>query len=59
MPRSKSKKPHLTKVKSLLIRLSERDMSRIKLKANFYTDGNVSDWVRFAAINCGPPQRRK
>lgn len=43
------------KTKLFNLRVSEDDFNAIVAKAILYADGNVSDWVRFAATKLEPP----
>jgi len=36
------------------LKISEEDLLAIKVKANYYTKGNVSMWMRYAALNHRP-----
>lgn len=40
----------------MCLRISKEDMKVFSLKARQYTAGNVSEWLRYAAINHMPPK---
>lgn len=42
------------KSKPLTLKVPERDLAAIKEKADYYTNGNVSMWMRYAALNHRP-----
>lgn len=44
----------VTKEKTLIIKVRQKDFELIKEKATRYTAGNVSAWVRYAARNLEP-----
>ncbi len=50
MPKLKEDK----KTKHVLIKVTEGEYEAIKDKAKEYAGGNVSRWVRYAAINLHP-----
>lgn len=50
MPKLKEDK----KTKYLSIKISESDHAKIILQAKKYTGGNVSRWIRYAAIKLTP-----
>lgn len=50
MPKLKEDK----KTKYLSIKISESDYAKIILQAKKYTGGNVSRWIRYAAIKLKP-----
>lgn len=57
--------PKEPKDKMILIKVSGNDLAMIKDNAARFTDGNVSDWIRFAATKgrtseneCGRTRRR-
>jgi hypothetical protein len=39
---------------NLTIRLSQIEYNQVLQKALTYTEGNISEWVRYAAQNCMP-----
>lgn len=45
------KKKNKTKTKFIGARASDREENEIKLKANIYTEGNISEWIIYAACN--------
>ncbi len=47
------KKKH-NKNNFIAARLNEKEFKRIKLKANLYTEGNLSEWLIHAALNHRP-----
>ena len=42
------------KSKPMTLKVPEGDLAAIKEKADYYTNGNVSMWMRYAAINHRP-----
>lgn len=44
----------LQRNKSVLVRISLDEMKKIEKKASKFTNGNVSDWIRYASINMEP-----
>jgi len=48
------KKKNTTKDKFLGLRISEKEQNAIKIKANLYTEGNVSEWILYASTNYRP-----
>ena len=48
------KKNKTNKTDSVRFRCTEADANRIQQKANIYTEGNVSEFVLFAALNFVP-----
>jgi len=40
--------------KAIGVRMTDEDYNLIKLAANIYADGNVSEYMRYAAINFEP-----
>jgi hypothetical protein len=50
-PRKKTRKTRL-----LVIRVNENDYARIFDKAQAFANGNLSVWVRYAAIMLEPPK---
>lgn len=53
-PRKKTRKTRL-----LVIRVNEHDYARIFDKAQEFANGNLSVWVRYAAIMLEPPVIKK
>lgn len=47
---SNDEKPR-EKMSHLIIRISEFDRNRIKYLASKFASGNVSEWVRYGALN--------
>jgi len=45
------------KNKHLQARVSAMEINKIKIRANLYTNGNVSEWMVFAAMNYKPGKR--
>ena len=43
-----------TRSRPFNIKVTETEYSTLKVKAQRYTDGNVSAWVRYAALNLKP-----
>lgn len=39
------------------IRMTEAEINEVKLKANIYTEGNVSQWMLYCALNYKPSSR--
>lgn len=50
--KSKKEKPALINIK-----ISKEDLVRLKIKANLYTDGNLSHWLRYAGMNHLPSKK--
>ena len=48
------KKQSKNKSENIAFRCSKDHYNLIKRKANIYTEGNISEWVLFAAMNCLP-----
>lgn len=48
------KKPNKELKLGHTIRLSKSDKARMQKKADAYTDGNVSEWLRYAALRHKP-----
>ena len=48
------KKPQKNKTDNLVFRCTKEERNQIKRKANIYTEGNLSEWILFAALNCVP-----
>lgn len=48
------KKEKKTKFKRIEVRASEQEKNDIQLKANLYTDGNISEWIIYASMNYKP-----
>jgi len=49
MARLKQEKNY--KIKTVAFRCTEEDFNELKIKANIYSEGNVSEYVLYAAIN--------
>ena len=49
---------HLCKEKRVNVNLkaTKEEIKIIKEKADEFTKGNVSAWVRYASMNCKPPR---
>lgn len=45
------------KTKMHNIRLTDEEQEKIKKKADTYTEGNVSAWMRFASTELTPPKK--
>lgn len=52
MPKIKADK----KTKNILIKVNDTEYQDILAKANTYTDGNISKWIRYAAIYLEPKE---
>ena len=48
------KKKKKAKENFIGLRTSEKEHNNIKMKANLYTDGNVSEWLVYAGLNYKP-----
>jgi len=48
------KKKKKTKSEWIACRVSKEEQNDIKIKANLYTEGNVSEWLIHAARNYAP-----
>lgn len=48
------KKKKKTKLLKKDFRLSEEELNELQLKANLYTEGNLSEWIVYAGINYVP-----
>ena len=48
------KKKKNTKGKFIGFRVNESEYNRIKIKAGLYTEGNISEWVLYAALRYKP-----
>jgi len=48
------KKQNKYKEKTVAFRVTDRDLNKIKIKAGLYTDGNISEWVTYAALKYRP-----
>lgn len=48
------KKKKKTKHHFIGLRASDEEHNEIKIKANLYTDGNISEWMLYAARNYQP-----
>jgi hypothetical protein len=48
------KKKKDVKTKTVSVRLSEKDLNKLKIKAGMYTEGNVSEWIVFAGLEHRP-----
>ncbi len=48
------KRPVKTKEESIRIRTKEKDKNRMQAKANIYTEGNLSEYIIYAALNFVP-----
>jgi len=42
---------------NVTVRLTKKEYNNVLQKALVHTEGNVSEWVRYAAQNCTPSRR--
>lgn len=38
----------------IMLKLSERERAQIQANADMFTEGNLSEWIRYASINMTP-----
>jgi len=50
MNMKKKKKKDVT----IKIRISQRDKMRIQMLSDVYVGGDISKWIRYAALHCAP-----
>jgi len=43
-----------TKSKLLTVKVTEEDLETIREKARLYTDGNISEWIRYSSTELLP-----
>jgi len=43
-----------TKTKLLTVKVTEIDLDTIREKAKLYTDGNISEWIRYSSTQLLP-----
>ena len=48
------KKKKINKDKRTTFRSTEKELNKMQVKANLYTDGNLSEYILFAALNFVP-----
>ena len=48
------KKRKHSKEEMIGARVNKEEFNKIKLNANLYTEGNLSEWIVYAALNCKP-----
>lgn len=48
------KKKSDLKTNNIAARCTDDDRNRVQAKANLYTEGNIAEWVLFAALNHVP-----
>ena len=48
------KKNKIYKGKVIAFRVTEKEFNLIKIRANLYTDGNVSEWITQAGLKFKP-----
>lgn len=48
------KKGNNNKIKRVTFRSTEHENNKLQQKANIYTDGNLSEYILFAALNFVP-----
>lgn len=51
------KKEKKNKNEMIAARVSKQQLNKIKINANLYTDGNISEWILYASINCKPKKK--
>ena len=51
------KKQKDNKNETIGARVNNEQLNKIKLNANIYTDGNLSEWLVYAALNCKPQKK--
>ncbi len=51
-------KPRKPKPIPKLIKMTAEELAAIQANADMYADGNVSQWIRWAAIHCRPTKRQ-
>lgn len=44
------------KINMVNVKFSDQEKDLLKKKAKQYTGGNVSEWIRYAALRLNPPQ---
>lgn len=52
--KKQKRKWYKTELERLNLKVSETEMKRIRAKADKYTDGNISAWLRLAGQNYTP-----
>ena len=50
------KKKRKVKSKQVTLRANEKELNAMKRKANLYTEGNLSEWIIYAASNHTVPK---
>lgn len=48
------KKTKRAERRNLTLRVTEAELNLIRRKALVHTDGNISEWIRYAAQACSP-----
>ena len=42
---------------TVTIRMDETERNKAQQKADLYCEGNLSEWIRYASINCVPKKK--
>lgn len=48
------KKKKTIKCNFIGLRVSDKELNDLKLKANLYTEGNLSEWLLYSGLNYSP-----
>ncbi|MCP3684535.1 MAG: hypothetical protein GY861_17860 [bacterium] len=48
------KKKNNTKTETISFRVSKSELNKMKIKAQLYTEGNLSEWIVFSTLNHRP-----
>lgn len=51
------KKRNDNKCKMMTLRITQGEFNKMKIKANLYTNGNVSEWMATAALKYRPEKK--
>jgi hypothetical protein len=51
------KKEKKIKRKGQTVKMTDEEKNKSQQKANLYCDGNLSEWMRYAAIYCVPNRK--